>query len=173
MHATGMPTQDPVQGRRARGSGSVLPEDHLKYSNMIGRLGDVDGEVVALRREILDSERESRLLKVQKTKLDRLAASLKSERLAEELAGEAGAGSLSSEMHKLLQLTAKLKAQVAGQGPETDPGHRVPSVASGIDPSSAGVAGSGGGGRLEVQLLHEETARLQVGVDVFMLIVCV
>jgi hypothetical protein len=38
---------------------------------MIGRLGDVDGEVVALRREILESERETRMLRVQRRKLDR------------------------------------------------------------------------------------------------------
>lgn len=41
-----MHVQDPTQGRRARGGDSLLPGDHLKYENMIGRLGDVDGEVV-------------------------------------------------------------------------------------------------------------------------------
>jgi hypothetical protein len=63
-------------------------------------------------RSIVESERECKMLRVQRTKLDRLSAALKSERLAEELTGGAGEHSLSLEMYKLLQLTSKLKAQV-------------------------------------------------------------
>ncbi len=63
-------------------------------------------------RSIVEGERECRMLRVQRTKLERLAAALKSERLAEELTGEARERSISADMYKLLQLTSKLKAQV-------------------------------------------------------------
>jgi hypothetical protein len=48
-------------------------EDHLKFQSMLGKVCEVDEEVTALRRSVLGSEQQARLLRVQKKKLDRSA----------------------------------------------------------------------------------------------------
>ena len=63
-------------------AGALLEtDDHLRFEMMLPRVCEVDEEIIGLRQSILASEREARALRVQKGKLDRLAASLKSHRL--------------------------------------------------------------------------------------------
>ena len=103
---------------------------------MLGKVGEVDEEVTALRREIVGSEREARALRVQvlkftcltstkvqiliqerearalcmqKNKLDRLTAALKSQRLWEQISGAETSEAITSEMHQLLHITAHLR----------------------------------------------------------------
>ena len=81
-----------VAVRRSAGVGDRPSEllgtaDHLKFEMMLPKVCEVDEEIIGLRQSILASEREARALRVQKTKLDRLAASLKSQRIIDEVLG--------------------------------------------------------------------------------------
>jgi len=106
---------------------------------------------------------QARALRVQKAKLDRLSAALRSPRLARELAaGE----EVTSEMLKLLHVSSRLRAQLASQQ-EAAPGRRLPHL---TEHDARGGGGGGGGGgtgggagpqRLEVSLLRSKVMSLE------------
>jgi hypothetical protein len=52
-------------GGGVTGEELLAAKDHLKFQMMLGKVGEVDEEVTALRREIVGSEREARALRVQ------------------------------------------------------------------------------------------------------------
>lgn len=143
----------------------LATQDHLKFSHMLGKVGEVDEEVIALRREVLAREQESRALRVQKVKLDRLAASLKSDRLAAELSGTAKDSTISNEMLKLLQITQKLRAQILSQNEDAEPGQLVPHLdgtgSSALTLSKANTHPSTAQERLAMHLLGEKVKTLE------------
>ena len=157
-----------------RGGELLETGDHLKFEMMLGKVCEVDEEVTALRKSVLSSERETRQLRVQKNKLDRLAAALKSQRLLHEVLNpeaEPGVEGLSDQMKTLLKATSRLRSLIDVQG-DTDPGQLVPHAAefaaSGVD---RGASGRGGGStdvvRLERTILLEKVKALEERVTKF------
>lgn len=149
--------------------------DHLRFEMMLPKVCEVDEEIIGLRQSILTSEREARALRVQKNKLDRLAASLKTQRLLDEVLGgsSCSANTLTDEMQKLLWATSRLRSQIESQG-EADAGLKVAHLdefdATKTDLNGAKGSGGGRGGqaeRLERGLLLEKTRALQDRVSKF------
>jgi len=103
---------------------------------------------------------QARALRVQKAKLDRLSAALRSPRLARAFAaGE----EVTSEMLKLLHVSSRLRAQLTSQQ-EAAPGRRLPHLTEHDARGGGGGGGAGGGAgpqRLEVSLLRSKVMSLE------------
>ncbi|EKX37506.1 hypothetical protein GUITHDRAFT_144940 [Guillardia theta CCMP2712] len=165
---------DPVTKARSSHAWAEIPTDHLKFGKLVKGRNEVDEEVLALRREIVEGEREYRSLIVQKSKLDRMAAAFTSSRVIQELSSKELSYNMTDDMKKLLKSTNRLRSQISMQG-EAAPGLKVPHLSSYGSPTAAGPRGSSNSSavnrqnneRLELSLLRDKVQTLESKISEF------
>eukprot|EP00960_Hanusia_phi_P072380 767775-Hanusia_phi.AAC.6 len=152
---------------RTRHAWAEIPSDHLKFGSLVKNRNEVDEEVLALRREVVEGEREYRSLAVQKSKLDRMSAAFTSSRVIQELTSRELSYNMTDDMKKLLKSTNRLKSQISLQG-EANPGLKVPHLSSygtqavaGQRAQSASAMNRQNNERLELSLLRDKVQTLQ------------